>query len=228
MRSKLIKGVFLLFLVISIQFALSCISNTKAAAQTSEADNPQVTSNDSTAKFNFETDAQGWKSENWKEFRGSSGVEQTTEYSKSGRCALVLDCDSTRNSKQEAFVDLRAEFNGPLNLEGKTIRCWILIPSSDVIGDPHNGVQLFVKSVKNEGKPNEQWFSEYGEWYDLSGQAGSWFEITLSPSLETPKRGHSEQGFDPRKIVLMGIKIATKKGTSSSFRGSVYIDDIDW
>jgi len=223
MKLNIIKGVSLLFLGILIPFALPSILRSKPAEK-SEANNAQLSSDDSTAKFNFETGAQGWKSENWKEFRGSSGVEQTSAYSKSGRCALVLDCDSTKNSKREAFVDLRTQFDGPLNLEGKTIKCWILIPSSDVIGDPHNGVQLFVKSVKNEGKSNEQWFTKYSEWYDLSGRADSWFEITLSPSIGV----HSKQGFDPRKIVVMGIKIATKKGSSDSFNGSVFIDDIDW
>jgi hypothetical protein len=227
MKLKLIKGASLLLFGILMQFALPCISKTKAA-KTSEANNAQISSDDSTAEFNFETGTQGWKSENWKDFRGSYGVEQTTEYSKSGRCALVLNCDSTENSKREAFVDLRTEFNGPLNLEGKTIRCWILIPSSDVIGDPHNGVQLFVKSIENEGTSDERWSTEYGEWYDLSGRAGSWFEITLSPGTETPKQGHSKQGFDPKKIAVLGIRITTRKGSSASFKGSVYIDDIDW
>ena len=148
MNSKLVEGVFLLLFGLLIQSTLPGISETMAA-NTSGADTAQVSSNDSTAKFDFEAGTEGWKSENWKDFRGSYGVEQTTEYSKSGRCALVLNCDSTENIKREAFVDLRTDFDAPLNLEGKTIKCWVLIPSSDAIGDPHNGVQLFVKSVKN-------------------------------------------------------------------------------
>jgi hypothetical protein len=217
MKSKLIEGVFLVLIGVLIQSAHPNISETMIA-NTSGSDTGQVSSNDSTAKFDFESGTEGWKSENWKDFRGSYGVEQTTEYSKSGRCALVLNCDSTENTKREAFVDLRTDFNAPLNLEGKTIKCWILIPSSDVIGDPHNGVQLFVKSVKNEGRSNEQWFTEYGEWYDLSGRTGSWFTITLKPGIETSKQGDSKKGFDPQKIVVMGIKIATGKGSSSSFK----------
>jgi hypothetical protein len=233
MKLKLIKGVFLLFwgIILLIQCA-SCKSGLQKTkvAKTSEANNAQISSNDTTAKFDFETGTQEWKSQNWKDFRGNYGVEQTTAYSKSGHYALLLDCDSTKNSKGEAFVDLRKDFNAPLNLERKTIKCWILIPSSDAVGDPHhpNGVQLFVKSIKNEGTSNEQLFSEYGTCYDLPGRTGFWFEITLKPSIETPKRGYSKQGFDPKKIVVIGIKIVIGKGSSSSFKGSLFIDDIDW
>lgn len=236
MKLKLIKGVFLLFfgIILLIQCTLlSCKSG--LAAKTSEANNAQISSNDtteitdSTAKFDFEIGTQGWKSQNWEDFRGNFGVEQTAVHSKSGLHALLLDCDSTKNSKGEAFVDLREEFNAPLNLEGKTIKCWVLILSSDAGGDPDrpNGVQLFVKSIKNEGTSNEQLFSEYGTRYNLPGRR-LWFEITLKPSIETPKGGHSEQGFDPKNIVVIGIKIANGTGSSSSFKGSLFIDDIDW
>lgn len=250
MKLKLIRGVFLLFLgiILLIQCALlSCkpkIQKTKAAIP-SEDNNAQISSNDtteitdSTAKFGFETGTQGWKSQNWKDFRGGIGVEQTTEYSKSGSYALLLNCNisgnSSTNSEAGAFVDFREgiyapNINAPVDLEEKTIKCWILIPSSEADGDPHqpNGVQLFVKSIKNEGTSNEQLFSEYGAWYDLPGRTGSWFEITLEPGIETPEGGFSEEGFDPKNIVVIGIKIAIGTGSSSSFQGPLFIDDIDW
>ena len=205
MNFRLIKGMFLPFLGIVLL--------TQCALQ-------------KTAKFDFETGTQGWLSQNWQDFRGSYGVEQTSENSISGSYALVLDCNS--NSKGEAYVDLRKEFKSPQNLDGKTIKCWVLIPSTqdnDIL--QQIGVQLFVKSVKNENTANEQWFSEYSTINDLSGLTGSWYKITLKPGIET-KKGYVEQGFDPKNIAVIGIKIASEKGSPSDFKGKLFIDGIDW
>ena len=68
----------------------------------------------------------------------------------------------------------------------------------------------------------------YGTWYNLTGRSGSWFEITLKPSTETPKWGYTEPEFDPTQIVVIGIKIGIGTGSSASFRGSMFVDNIDW
>jgi len=230
MKLILIKRVFQLFLSIILVTYCALIScKSGMTAKTSEVDYVQMSSKD-TAKFNFENGEQDWKSQNWKDFRGNYGVEQTSVYSKSGLHALLFECDSTKNSKREAFVDLRKEFNAPLNLEGKSIKCWVLIFPSDAgnDGDRPDGVQLFVTSIKKEGTSNEQLFTEFGSSYSIKDRKGIWFEITLNPSIETPEGGYIEQGFDPKNIVIMGIRITNGTGSSSSFKGSLYIDDIDW
>lgn len=189
-------------------------------------------------KYGFESGTEGWIFQNWYDTQGVIRVEQTEAYSRSGKYSLHLDCNLNgnikANRKGEAYVDLRSTppegICAPLNLEGKEIKCWFMIPNTLAGGDPHrpNGIQLFVKSVYNEGATNEQWFSQYGTWYNIPGRTGSWFEIKLEPSLKNPKWGYTEQGFDPSKIVVIGVKIAIGTGSSASFKGSIFIDDIEW
>ena len=190
------------------------------------------------SKFDFESGTQGWIYQTWDDSQGVIRVEQTSAKAKTGNYSLHLDCNliggSRTNSKGEAFIDLRPNppdgVSIPANLTNKEITCWVYIPSNSAIGDPHrpNGIQFFSKSVANLGTPNEKWSAQYGSWNNLLGRTGSWFEITYKPGLENPIYGYTEPGFDPSKIVVMGVKIATGTGSTATFKGSVFIDDIAW
>jgi len=236
MRVKLFKIVFKVLLIILIQLIIiSCGSKTKED-KTLRTDSTQVSSSDTvqssrdTIRFDFEQGVMEWKSKNWRDFRGSTGVEARNEYSKSGIYSLKLDCNI--NPDKEAFVDLRDACGGPMNFEGKTIRCWVLAisPSDTGTYKTPDGVQLFVRSVNNEGKPNEEWASCYSEWYPLSERVGEWFEISLMPTGigKMTKKNLIEKKFDPKKVAVIGIKVSGKKGKKSTFNGLIYIDDISW
>jgi len=242
---RLRKLALILLAIIVMQYLfLSCTSKTKdskslidTVAQVSKSDTVSSISSKDTVRFDFENGTQEWKSKNWRDFRGSSGVEARPEYPRYGNYSLMLDCSV--NPGGEAYVDLRDVYNSSLDLNGKKITCWVLIvPQTEtehgVISDnmdkkmPPNGVQLFVRSVKNEGKPNEKWYTQYGKWYDLSDKIGRWFEINLAPSIKTSDEVHSEKGFDPKNVAVIGIKISDKTRSSCSFKGTVFLDDISW
>lgn len=246
--NRIISFLHLIFAMLFLIF-ISCSSQKEDSESTNKLEssfskdssslqNKSATIQEQTSAYGFETGTEGWLFQTWEDTKGISRIEQTEAYSKSGHFSLHLSCDidgiSPTNSKGEAFVDLRtsppAGVEAPVNLKDKKITCWIFVPSNKAVGDPHrpNGITLFVKSIKNEGMQNEQWAAQYGTWYNLTGRTGSWFEINLKPSIETPRLGFTQDGFDPTSIVVVGVKIAAGTGSSASFKGSIFIDELDW
>ncbi|MFH0771901.1 MAG: hypothetical protein V1933_04715 [Candidatus Omnitrophota bacterium] len=113
----------------------------------------------------------------------------------------------------EALLDLRYDipgfvWEGPLNLEGKPLKFKIKVPQGFVTGSGaySNFAQVFVK--------NENYACQYGQCFYIT-QAETWYEITLAPQRDYLAGGWTSSGFDPTKIVQIGIKLY--KGNSSSY-----------
>jgi len=176
--------------------------------------------------YNFETGVMGWKHQTYKDSRAIHSVIQSqkgvAKYGNYSLEALVnLICGDKSLSKGETFVEIASDTligaYGPKNLLGKPISCWIKTPWK-AVGEwsKPNGIQVFVKDMKNR--------SQYGEWHNI--ETDKWFEVIYTPTLKPTKGMWTDKGFDPTKITIIGVKIGCGGGSSARFKGKINIDCI--
>ena len=117
--------------------------------------------------------------------------------------------------KGEVWLDLRyypgLEGQTPIDLTLKTITVHVEVPE-DFVGEPSipNGLQVFVK--QNDSK----WTPQYGDWVNI--QHGGEYEATLTPIMGP--------GFDPQKIIIIGVKFAIGHGSLDTYDGPLYITNV--
>jgi hypothetical protein len=166
---------------------------------------------------------EGWQHQTYYDSQGITRVRRSSERTYTGEYSLQLITQIVGGdpniSKGEAFVDLRhhapSGVDVPANLEGVTLRCWIYAPwASGGESDHLNGLQIFVK--------DENWHSEYGTWVNIT--EGQWNEVTLTPSRQTPHWGSMDKGFDPTRIIMIGVKVAVGSGSTAQYDGAFYMD----
>lgn len=180
------------------------------------------------SKYGFESGVMGWMHQTLEDSQAVTAVAQSERnVAKLGCYSLKLTVDlgdrQVNKSKGEAYVDIRfflpAKVTAPLNLEGVQISAWVYVPGAAGSPDRPNGVQLFVK--------DQNWRSEYGRWFNLT--SARWILVTLTPLRTTPLRGgYMESGFDPTKIIMVGIKVGAGAGSETPYLGPIYVDAIDW
>jgi len=179
------------------------------------------------SKYGFESGRMGWVEQTYWDSQAVTAVAQSEKgMAKIGCNSLKLSVDliggDDKKSKGEAYVDMRnnppSGVVAPVNLEGVPITVWVYVPK-EAIGDPSkpNGVQVFVK--------DQDWKSEYGTWNNLDSQ---WIQISLTPSNEIPRWGYKDEGFDPSRIIAIGVKIGAGGGSTATFKGSIYVDGVNW
>jgi uncharacterized protein YraI len=190
-------------------------------------------------KYSFESGTMGWipqqDPENVPDTQAVTAVVQSSNQAKSGLASLeiavnLIGGNHPTDSKGEAFVDMRYDLpNGvttpaPHDLTGKTITCWVYAsPGSAGDASSPNGFQIFVKDT--------DFRSEYGTWKDITPQReGTWFPITLTPSMQMPPGGYKDSDFNPTRIILLGVKIGAggKSTDQMRYAGRVYVDACDW
>jgi len=189
------------------------------------------TTTSSTFRYGFDKDPMGWAPRtNDTENQAVTDVQQQIKF---GQGSLELQIEligqNAQKSKGEVFVNLSSNppfgVTAPLVLEGKLITMLVYVPS-DVIGDSNypNFIQVFVEDV--EGR------SQYGKYTNLtSNTTGNWIIVSLRPHPEdkiNPTETPTSPGFDPSKINVIGLKIGTGKTYNDAFRGSIWIDWVDW
>lgn len=172
-------------------------------------------------KFGFENGDMGWTPETYADSQGITTATQSTEQAKVCKHSLKLSLDlegsHPNRSKGEVYIEIP-----PQNLTDKPITVWVYVPK-DAIGSrtKPNGIQVFVKDKDLK--------YEYGVWWDITlEKVGNWQPVTLTPSSSPPSNISMESGFDPTQIRIIGVKIATGKGSTDKFKGNIYIDGIDW
>lgn len=118
-------------------------------------------------------------------------------------------------SKGEAFVMVTED------LDGQAITAWVWCPPGSS-GDPSrpNGIQLFVKDSK--------WSSEYGPWKNIGTHlpTGTWAQVTMTPSNPKGQNEYMTPGFNPTDIVVIGIKVARGDGSTITYAGDFYLDEV--
>jgi len=151
-----------------------------------------------------------------------------------GSLELQVELNSKDESKSsgEVFIDLRNTpplgAQAPLNLEGVPITIWVYVPAT-AAGKPDtpNVMQVFAKSQFLDVNDN-LFKSEYGSWVNLINNTDKWLELSLIPAKTPPLNGYMDEGFDPTKIVFVGIKIAAQKGADVNYSGPIWISDACW
>lgn len=204
-------------------------SNTSTPLPTST---PTFTPTPRSLCYEFEFGEMGWEPEEGNQ--AIRRVARSTEWVRSGKGSLELEVELDGGDKNlaqgVAFVDLR--YNPPpglkaplasLDLEGVSVTMWVFaLP--ETAGDPAipNGVQVFAK--------DQDFKTESGQWRDLTTRDDNegWIAVTLTPSTDPPKGVVMDPGFDPSRIVLIGIKIAVGEGSTATFKNSIWIDEVCW
>lgn len=190
----------------------------------------QPSSPPSTLKYDFENGITGWKAQDYDDSQACTQVLQSDSNNvkaKEGKYSLKMMMDlvggDAHKSKGEAWINwLKTPPSSekvPANLNSRTITVWVYAPAG-AKGEKNrpNGFQVFVK--------DSNWNGEYGKWYNAS--EGQWFKIALTVSSTEPDGGWKAEGFDPSKIIAIGIKMGAGGGSKAKYKGSVFIDAINW
>jgi len=123
-------------------------------------------------------------------------------------------------SSGEAFVALGDDI--AISLKGKIVSALIYAPKGSLGWEKSpNGFQVFVK--------DENFNCEYGPWYNIDWE-DRWFPVFLEVSDSKPKGQGSyiDPGFDQDSIIEIGIKMGAGGKSTTTYKGSVYVDDVDW
>ena len=123
-------------------------------------------------------------------------------------------------SNGETFVDLRYHpplleppccVTAPVNLNGKQICAYVWSPVGSE-GNPScpNGLQVVVK--------DGNWKSFYGTWHNI--RENQWNYVCTTPGTTAPPGGYMDAGFDPTKIVLLGVKVGAGGCSTAEFSGT--------
>jgi len=181
-----------------------------------------------TSRYGFEDGAQGWVAQTYVDSQGCTRAAQSDKHAKRGRSSLEMQMDlaggDARRSKGEAWVNWKntppASAKVPADLTDHVVTAWVYAPQ-DSKGDPDkpNGFQLFLK--------DDQWRSLYGRWQDIT-IVDAWAEISMTVSLDESACEHMDPGFDPSRIMAIGVKMGAGEGSRAPFKGSVFVDAVDW
>lgn len=170
---------------------------------------------------------EGWQAQRYSGIRAARSVRLSHETAHTGRGSLAIDLglngkvESLRQG--EVFVDLRYyppdNVEAPVNLQGRAVTAWVFAPAGLQGPAPNpNGFRLFVK--------DRHWHSEYGPWTHV--RPGHWNRLTLVPSTSTPITGYKDAGFEPQQIVMLGVSVATGRGSAARYVGPMFLDDVTW
>jgi hypothetical protein len=175
-----------------------------------------------------------WVPQTYSDSQAITAASVTTYKPSSGVGSLEMAVDligsDPNNNKRngEVFVNLRYHpplcnppdcVTAPVNFEGVTITAKVFAPigSRGDLQRP-NGYLLFVK--------DKNWKSFYGSWQNIN--EGTWTTVTVIPGRTAPPGGWMDSGFDPTQVVLLGLKIGAGTGSTATFSGTVWLDDVDW
>ena len=175
------------------------------------------------SKFGFEMGTMGWKPQDYKDTQGITSVNQSKRKSYLGKYSLELKADLVGRDSSKHKGETHTILTQPLNLEDITISYFYYLPCpSQAAGNPNhpNGFQAFVKDIKYR--------SEYGRWVNVYSTDKGWKQISFTPSCEEPDNGYKDPDFDPTMIIMVGIKMAIGDSSEAKYKGSIFIDSINW
>ncbi|MBN1394188.1 MAG: hypothetical protein JW959_04125 [Pirellulales bacterium] len=205
---------------------LWCVLLSPAEEQAGPPD-PSDQPSQASARFGFESGTMKWIAQDYKDSRACVRVTRSEKKAHSGKSSLAVVMDlvggDPNKSKGEVWINLKdnppAGAKAPVNLVDRTLKAWVLAP-----GGAHgersrpNGFQLFVKDVN--------WKSFYGSWENTVEER--WVQLSLSPQPWARQGEYVDEGFDPSRIIAIGVKMACGDGSAARFAGEIYLDDVDW
>lgn len=205
---------------------LACGTEEKQATPSAPAP-PVVQPQQVPPKYDFEDSLTSWIPQDYRDSRACVAVRTCTTVAKVGHRSLEMSMNliaqDAESSKGEAWVDMLQHppvgLQAPLDLTGRTIAVWVYAPHG-AAGEQNapNGFQVFVK--------DSEWRGQYGKWHDID--EGEWMPVTLTVSAQTPTGGWRAEGFNPREVIAVGLKMAAGGASSARYRGPLYVDAVDW
>lgn len=193
-----------------------------------------------------------WKRQTWKDSQAvtrASIIADKNSFRGAGCLRLNVDLVGGSKNKRngEVFVDLRYPpvynashcFTAPVNLEGKLLYAMVFCPKgSGGAQDKPSGLQIFAKS--GDGS---DWASFYGNWHNIyqkerswsadpqlgDVQEGRWSLVTVKLQRQKPKCGYMDEGFDPTRVIAVGLKIGLNdKNNNGNYKGTILVDQFGW
>lgn len=184
-------------------------------------------------RYDFEGSAQGWIHETHESSAGALSAQPSEDQQHRGDRSLKVSLALSQTVPNgEVHVDLEAsEEEAPLDLEDKEIVAWVWFLKG-FEGNPRspNGIQLFAKTVYADAAGAEQTGSIYGRWKNASGWSQDWVKLTLRLSNAAQEGVYREDGFDPKRVRIVGVKfgLGGKATADTRFSGDVFVDCVSW
>ena len=165
----------------------------------------------------------GWTYQTYFDSQGLVDARFSRSKAHSGAGSLRLTADLNGHhptkAKGEVYIDLRTHtprgVSVPIDLTNAVVSCWLFLPdgSSGDASAP-NGVQLFFKS--------EGFSSLYTPYQNIrSDQEGSWVQFTADATTGA----YVAPGYDPARVIAVGLKIAINNDSADTFAGEMFLDD---
>jgi hypothetical protein len=169
--------------------------------------------------FGFDEGIMGWIPESRGDTRAVVAVAHQAGATEGGTSALRLDVDLAGGDPVRSKGEAWGELAQPRDLRDRQLVATLYAPA-EARGDPSapNGFQLFVKDDAHRAL--------YGTYTRV--RPGQWMAVELTVSDAAPAGGWMKEGFDPSRIVAVGVKIAAAGGSTARYRGPVYLDALDW
>ena len=159
---------------------------------------------------------QSWNAEDGADCQGIRKVERTREGLK---LTASIDAKSSHSPHGEVYLDLNGlPEKGPKDITGYKVTVKVKVPRDFISRDLPNGVQVFSKNGDAAGS------AQYGSWVNLSSTGE--IEIEYVASSNNPQ-AHMDPGYDPTKVVSVGIKFGTGDGSRTVYNGDgIFITDV--
>jgi hypothetical protein len=178
----------------------------------------------------------GWEPQEDDYMQAVTSVSRFLMQAKEGRASLALTMrliggdEWQRFNEDEVVVDMRYNrpdgmvTSAPYDLTDRIVTCWVYAPfGSGGTADSPNGLWLFVKDANLRRKN--------GTRVDITlNREGTWFSIDLDLSARVPGDEYEDSGFDPTRIILLGVKISAGEESTDQMRyeGPILLDACDW
>lgn len=186
-------------------------------------------------RYGFECGQDGWEKTDYVQERQAVEMLTTTQVmnrdgSNSVVLAITADFTGSKGDREAAYrtsCEVQVNLNNfppagyetnVVDLSGKVVTAWIWASTGSTGDLSHkNGVQLFVKDVKNRNC--------YGKWINIEPEE-SWFRIYWRET----DAAECDAGFDSSQPKILGLMIALGDNAVVNYDKllTIYLDDIDW
>ncbi|MBD3379102.1 MAG: hypothetical protein GF408_01405 [Candidatus Omnitrophica bacterium] len=126
---------------------------------------------------------------------------------------------SQANREGEAYFDLRSdvpglEWAGPVNMTGRPVRMQVKVPPELVsaVQEAPNGARIFVEDENHN--------MQYGTWINLK-EGDKWYLLELTPTFGEVPMGYTDEGFDPSKVVRIGLSYSVHPDSCTQYTGQM-------
>ena len=156
---------------------------------------------------------------------GMNSLKVTTALLGDGNDAYTSKLEVFRHTEVVVYFDQRTPEglnpnNAPYDWRGKTVSCWVYLPTNLLALPYYSYIRLFVKDGK--------FANDFSDPVYLSPQnLGKWTKLSLTIGSGKDHPDGQPTPFNPKHVNAIGIRLETANGSSYKNDAAVfYIDDI--